>query len=200
MVYKSSKGPRMSGRAEPPVRSIGTDPVAFTDFYRAHVDEVTRFVARRVADPQLVADLTAEVFLAVIEAAAKYRGSVGGPRTWLFGIARNVIAAEFRRSAREQRAESLIAGRRLLDGDDVDRLMEKVDAYRQVRELHERLRALPEGERAVLELVSVDGLTVAEAAAALNIRQVAARVRLHRARQALLSARVQPIVAEEALS
>jgi RNA polymerase sigma-70 factor (ECF subfamily) len=190
----------MSGRAEPPVRSIGTDPVAFTDFYRAHVDEVTRFVARRVADPQLVADLTAEVFLAVIEAAARYRGSVGGPRTWLFGIARNVIAAEFRRSAREQRAESLIAGRRLLDGDDVERLMEKVDAYRQVRELHERLRALPEGERAVLELVSVDGLTVAEAATALNIRQVAARVRLHRARQALLSARVQPIVAEEALS
>jgi RNA polymerase sigma-70 factor (ECF subfamily) len=200
MVYKSSKGPRMSGRGEQSVRSIGTDPVAFTDFYRAHVDEVTRFVARRVADPQLVADLTAEVFLAVIEAAARYRGSVGGPRTWLFGIARNVIAAEFRRSAREQRAESLIAGRRLLDGDDVERLMEKVDAYRQVRELHERLRALPEGERAVLELVSVDGLTVAEAAAALNIRQVAARVRLHRARQALLAARVQPIVAEEALS
>ena len=69
----------MSGRAEPPVRSIGTDPVAFTEFYRAHVDEVTRFVARRVADPQLVADLTAEVFLAVIEAAARYRGSFGGP-------------------------------------------------------------------------------------------------------------------------
>jgi RNA polymerase sigma-70 factor (ECF subfamily) len=37
----------------------------------------------------------------------------------------------------------------------------------------------------VLELVSVDGLTVTEAAAALNIRQVTARVRLHRARQAL---------------
>ena len=126
----------MSRRAEPPVRSIGTDPAAFTEFYRAHVDEVTRFVTRRVADPQLVADLTAEVFLAVIEAAAQYRGSFGGPRTWLYGIARNVIAAEFRRSAREQRAESLIAGRRLLDADDIDRLTEQIDACRQVRELH----------------------------------------------------------------
>jgi RNA polymerase sigma factor (sigma-70 family) len=190
----------MSGRAEPPVRSIGTDPAAFTEFYRAHVDEVTKFVARRVADPQLAADLTAEVFLAVIEAAARYRGSSGGPRTWLYGIARNVVAAEFRRSVRELRAESLVAGRRLLDTDDVDRLMEKIDAFRQVRELHEELRALPEGERAVLELVSVDGLTVAEAAAALNIRQVAARVRLHRARRALLSAPVQPIVEEEVMS
>jgi RNA polymerase sigma factor (sigma-70 family) len=190
----------MSGRGEPPVRSIGTDPAAFTEFYRAHVDEVTRFVARRVADPQLVADVTAEVFVAVIEAAARYRGSTGGPRTWLYGIARNVIAAEFRRSVREQRAESLVAGRRLLDADDVDRLMEKIDAFRQVRKLLVELRALPEGERAVLELVSVDGLSVAEAAAALNIGQVAARVRLHRARRALRSIPVQPIVEEEVMS
>jgi RNA polymerase sigma factor (sigma-70 family) len=177
----------MGPRAEPPVRSIGTDPAAFTEFYRAHAGEVTRFVARRVADPQLAADLTADVFVAVIEAAEQYRGSFGGPRTWLYGIARNVIAGEFRRSARERRAEGLIAGRRLLDADDVDRLLAKIDASRQVRELHEELGALPDGERAVLELVSVDGLTVTEAAAALGIRPAAARVRLHRARRALRS-------------
>ncbi|MCW2916685.1 MAG: hypothetical protein JWN52_4753 [Actinomycetia bacterium] len=35
------------------------------------------------------------------------------------------------------------------------------------------LQVLPEGERAVLELVSVDDLTVAEAAAALGIRHPA---------------------------
>jgi hypothetical protein len=45
-----------------------------------------------------------------------------------------------------------------------------------------------------------DDLTVAEAAAALNIRQVAARVRLHRARQALLSAPARPVFAEEVMS
>jgi RNA polymerase sigma factor (sigma-70 family) len=190
----------MDAGVERSVRSIGTEPAAFTEFYRAHVHEVTRFVARRVADPQLAADLTAEVFLAAIEAAARYRGSAGGPRTWLYGIARNVIAAEFRRAAREQRAESLVAGRRLLDADDVERLTDQIDAFRQVRELHEVLRALPEGERAVLELVSVDGLTVAQAAAALHIRQVTARVRLHRARRALLSAPAQPVVEEEVMS
>jgi len=185
---------------EPRVRSIGTDPAAFTHFYRAHVDEVTRFVARRVADPQLAADLTAEVFLAVIEAAARYQGSFGGPRTWLYGIARNVIAAEFRRSARAQRAERMVAGRRLLDADDIERMTEKIDALRQVRELHAELQVLPEGERAVLELVSVDGLTVAEAAAALNVRQVTARVRLHRARLALRSGLVRHLVEEEVMS
>jgi RNA polymerase sigma factor (sigma-70 family) len=190
----------MNPRAEPQVRSIGTDPAAFTQFYRAHADEVTRFVVRRVADPQLAADLTAEVFLAVIDAAPRYRGSFGGPRTWLYGIARNVIAAELRRSMRERRAETLVAGHRLLDADDVDRLVEKIDAARQVRELHAALQALPEGERAVLELVSVDGLTVAEAAAALNIRQVTARVRLHRARQALGVAAAPSLVEKEVMS
>ena len=190
----------MGARAEPPVRSIGTDPVAFTEFYRAHVDEVTRFVARRVADPELAADLTAEVFLAVIEASAQYRGSFGGPRTWLYGIARNVIAAEFRRSSRERRMTGLIAGRRLLEADDVDRLVEKIDAARRVRKLHEELQALPEGERAVLELVAVDGLTVAEAAAALSLRPVTARVRLYRARRALRSTPVQSVVEREVTS
>src|SRR5580692_3833455 len=131
MGVTSSKELPMNRWAEPRVRSIGTDPAAFTQFYRAHVDEVTRFVARRVADPQLAADLTAEVFLAVIEAAAHYRGSFGGPRTWLYGIARNVIAAEFRRSARERRAEQVIAGRRLLDSDDIDRLTARIDASRR---------------------------------------------------------------------
>jgi RNA polymerase sigma factor (sigma-70 family) len=187
----------MEAGDEPPVRSIGTDQAAFSAFYRAHVGEVTRFVARRVADPQLVADLTAEVFLAVIEAASRYRGSAGGPRTWLFGIARNVIAAEFRRSARERRAESQVAGRRLLDADDVDRLVAKIDAAREVRQLHEELRALPDGERAVLELVAVDGLTIAEAAAALGIRPVTARVRLHRSRRALRPESFRPVIETE---
>jgi RNA polymerase sigma-70 factor (ECF subfamily) len=190
----------MGAGAEPPVRSIGTDPDAFTEFYRAHVDEVTRFVTRRVADPQLAADLTADVFLAVIEAAAHYRGSFGGPRTWLYGIARHVIAAEFRRSARERRAEDLIAGRRLLDADDVERLVEKIDASRRVRGLHAELQGLPEGERAVLELVWVDGLSVAEAAAALGLRPVTARVRLHRARRTLRSTSFQLGVETEVMS
>lgn len=190
----------MGARAGTPVRSIGTDPAAFTEFYRAHVGEVTRFVTRRVADPQLAADLTAEVFVAVIAAAAQYRGSVGGPRTWLYGIARNIIAADVRRSARERRAENLVAGRRLLDADDVGRLMEKIDASRKIRELHGELQALPDGERAVLELVAVDGLTVAEAASALGIRPVTARVRLHRARRALRSAPCQLAIETEVWS
>jgi RNA polymerase sigma-70 factor (ECF subfamily) len=47
------------------------------------------------------------------------------------------------------------------------------------------MERLPDGERAVLELVALDELSLAEAAAAVGIRPVAARVRLHRARRKL---------------
>jgi RNA polymerase sigma factor (sigma-70 family) len=164
---------------------IAYDPEAFEAFYRAHVEEVQRFVARRVDDPYLAADLTAEVFLAGIDAAAGYRRDRGSPGAWLFGIARNVIAAEHRRSARERRANARVRGRRLLGEDDVERMQERIDAASQSRALLAALAELPEGERAVLELVALDELSVSEAAAALAVRPVTARVRLHRARRAL---------------
>ena len=118
----------------------------------------------------------------------------------MYGIARNVIAAEFRRAAREQRAESLIAGRRLLDADDVDRLTERIDACGRSGSCTRRCGPSRRVSGRCWNCVSVDGLTVAEAAAALHIRQVTARVRLHRARRALLPAPVPPAVEEEVMS
>ncbi|MEU2335569.1 RNA polymerase sigma factor [Streptomyces sp. NPDC013172] len=164
------------------------DPAAFEEFYRRHVDGVTRFVARRITDPHLVADLTAEVFLAMLDSADSYRPGRGSETAWLYGIARNVVSVEWRRAARESRAVGRFAGRRLLEPDDVTRLEERIDAEAAARHHREALTGLPEGERAVVELVVVDQLTVAEAAAALGIRPVAARVRLHRARKALRAA------------
>ena len=70
-----------------PLTAIGTDPDALEEFYREHVEAVQRFVARRVFDPHVAADLTADVFVAVIEAAAGYRPDLGPPRAWLFGVA-----------------------------------------------------------------------------------------------------------------
>ncbi|MGD0701066.1 MAG: RNA polymerase sigma factor [Trebonia sp.] len=171
---------------------IARDPSAFEVFYRLHVVTVTRFVARRVSDPHTVADLTAEVFLAVIDSAHTYRPGRGSQRAWLFGIARNVIAGERRRTAAEQGKANRIAGRRLLADDDIARLEDRIDAESSARDLYQALSRLPGAERAVLELVAVDGLPVTEAAAALRIRPGTARVRLHRARNVLKQALGQP--------
>ena len=191
----ASANPDKAGRRRPEsCAQLAHDPDAFASFYREHVTDVTRFVARRVADPHTVADLTAEVFLAVIASAHSYRPSRGTPVAWLYGIARNVIAGERRRAAHELRTASRIAGRRLLDGDDIARLEERIDAESPGRAACQALAGLPPDERAVLELVAIDGLAVKDAAAALGIRQGTARVRLHRARRAARQAIGPPAV------
>ncbi|GAA2276946.1 RNA polymerase sigma factor [Streptomyces hawaiiensis] len=167
-----------------PAAAIG-DPRLFEEFYRRHVDAVLRFVARRVDDPHTAADLTAEIFLAVLDSAGTYRPHLGSETAWLYGIARNVVSSERRRIARETERDLRISGRRLLEPDDIARIEDKLDAESPGRRVLAALARLPEGERAVMELIAVDQLTVTEAAAALGIRQVTARVRLHRARKAL---------------
>ncbi|MEU4835973.1 RNA polymerase sigma factor [Streptosporangium sp. NPDC023615] len=164
---------------------IARDPEAFEVFYRRHFDAVTRFLARRIPDPHTVADLTAEVFLAVLDSAHTYRPDRGSETAWLYGVARNTLLAERRRSARELRAAGRISGHRLLESDDVARLEERIDAESPARRALEAMAALPEKDRALLELVAVDGLTPAEAATVLGIRQGTARVRLHRARRSV---------------
>ena len=164
---------------------ITSDPDAFERFYRQHVEEVQRFVARRVDDPYLAADLTADVFVAVIESAGSYRRSRGEPVAWLFGIARNVVAGERRRQAKELRATTRIRGRELVDDDDLAALQERITSESTARALYLDMTRLPPGERAVLELVALDGLTVGETGRALGIGAGAARVRLHRARSRL---------------
>lgn len=161
------------------------DPALFEEFYRRNIDGVLRFVARRVDDPHTAADLTAEIFLAAIDSAGRYRPGLGSETAWLYGIARNIVAAEHRRTAKEARLNRRIVGHRLLEPDDIARLEERLDAEREGRYALAALASLPEAERALLELVVVDQLTVSEAAAALGIRQATARVRLHRARRSL---------------
>lgn len=167
------------------VRRIAHDRAVLRSFYLSHYEAVQRFIARRVDDPYLAADLTADVFVAVIKASSSYRPGAAGELAWLYGIARNVVATEQRRRLHERRAVGRIAGQRLLDDDDLLELEERIDVEAQARGLYQAMGDLPDGERAVLELVALDGLTVTEAARALRITPVSARVRLHRARKAL---------------
>ncbi|MFB7179341.1 RNA polymerase sigma factor [Streptomyces sp. NPDC056257] len=157
----------------------------FGAFYEEHIDAVLGFVTRRVADPHLAADLTADIFLAAMGSTSGYRPNRGAPIAWLFGIARNVLSGHARGLARESGALARLSGRRLLEDEDVAALEERIDAQRAFRSLAERHAALSEPLRAALDLVVVDQLTPAEAAQALGVTQATVRVRLHRARRAL---------------
>lgn len=167
------------------LRWIGTDPDIFEAFYREHVDGLQMFVARRVGERERAADLTAEIFIAAVESVHRYRPRTGTPRAWLYGIARVVVANDARRREAERRREDHWKGSDLLDAEDAGRIDARIDAAARARELYAAMDRLPEGERVVLELVALDELSVAEAAAAAGVRPATARVRLFRARRKL---------------
>lgn len=169
------------------MNEIGSDPDAFEAFYREHLGFVRSFVARRVDDPHTAADLTADIVVAVIESAHRYQSGSGPAVAWLAGIARNVVAGHLRTQARELRAMSRIRGRALLDDASIERIAQRLDVERSTRALYRSLDALPATQRDVVELVAVDGLSLAEAAAALGIAAGTARTRYHRARTRLQS-------------
>lgn len=167
-------------------RTAGTGAATeFERLYRANVDAVTSYFARRTADPQLVADLTADTFVAVITGFASFDPRKGTARAWLFGVAGHVYAAHCAALSQQQRKLHRLAGRRELAQDQVGELLERIDAERAARGLLSELGTLPERDRAVIELVDMAGLRPQEAAAALGLAPGTVRMRLMRARARL---------------
>ena len=171
-----------------------TDAGATADFerlYRANAEAVTAYFARRSADPHVVADLTADTFVAVITGFASFDPRKGTARAWVFGIARRVYAAHCEAYSQQQHKIQRLAGRRDLDPDQVDELLDRIDAERIGADVLTALAMLPERDRAVIELVDIAGLRPKEAAAALGLPPGTVRMRLMRTR-ARLRARARP--------
>ena len=157
----------------------------FERLYRANVDAVTSFFARRTTDPQAVADLTADTFVAAITSMGTFDPGKGTARAWVFGIARRVHAAHCEARARQHDQARRLAGRRDLPPDHIEELEARIDAERSGRRLLRSLSALPEPDRAAVELVDIAGLRPAEAAKVLGTTAGALRMRLTRARARL---------------
>jgi RNA polymerase sigma factor (sigma-70 family) len=157
----------------------------FERLYRANVDAVTAYFARRSADPHVVADLTADTFVAVITGFGSFDPRKGTGRAWVFGIARRVYASYCEAYSHQQHKMQRLAGRRDLDPDQVEELVDRIDAERAGRHLVSELARLPDGDRAVVELVDIAGLRPKEAAAALGLAPGTVRMRLMRTRARL---------------
>jgi RNA polymerase sigma factor (sigma-70 family) len=166
----------------------GRDRAAFEEFYRRTVARVVAFAARRCRRPQEVPDLVAAIWLEVIASADRFDPGRGKAVPWVLGVAAKVTASDARRRARERLAAARLAGRRLLDEDDHARLERAIDAAAIAPGVRAAIESLPEGERLVVELVALEGLSPAGAGQALGLRPAAARMRLARARRKLREA------------
>ena len=132
------------------LETLRGDPHAFELFYRRHVDRVIGFAARRLREPADVADVVAATFLAVLTSAASYDRRRGEPSAWLLGVCWRVIAGTARRSSRDRALATKIAGRRLLDDDDIERLEERIAAEQSAEGLMRAVGRLKPRDREAL--------------------------------------------------
>jgi RNA polymerase sigma-70 factor, ECF subfamily len=162
----------------------GGSRAAFEELFARYRKPLYGFFGRRLNNPERAEDLTQETFLAVIRAASRYepRASV---RTYLYGIALKLLAAERRRFlTRSTSGQS--APEPKADGTP--------DCVLWVRQALEKLDA---PDREILMLREYEQLSYSDIAELLRIPVNTVRSRLFRSRLALKShleseARINP--------
>jgi RNA polymerase sigma-70 factor (ECF subfamily) len=150
----------------------------FESCFREHFAEVLAFTLRRVGGRELAEDLVSDTFAV----AWRRRDRIPDPALpWLYAVAANVIANEYRSTRRRHDLDLRLAHEAAADAAAPDPAvtLARRDAFSVA------FARLGEPEREVLRLAAWDGLGVREAAQVLGCSPGAYRVRLHRARRRL---------------
>ncbi|HEV2377146.1 MAG TPA: sigma-70 family RNA polymerase sigma factor [Streptosporangiaceae bacterium] len=169
-----------------------TDDAAerFELLYRQHFRAVLHYALARL-EPENARDAAAETFLI---AWRRLSDVPDDPRSWLFGVARKVVAGQCRSGSRREALRTRLAGAgagRPGSGEVGERVAERalvMTAFAQ----------LSENDREALRLIAWDGLTSKAAADVLGVTRFAFGVRLHRARRRLSAALAAAEPADEA--
>jgi RNA polymerase sigma-70 factor (ECF subfamily) len=155
----------------------------FETLYHEHAQSVFRFALHLSGDRDEAADLTSEAFLRAWASSAPIR--VATVRSYLFTIARHLYLQSLRRGRRRSPIEDTLP--------DPSPGPEQV--YETVHDLGvalSDLQRLGEADRAALVLRVVEDMPYGEIAATLGISLAATKVRIHRARLALIRRRETP--------
>jgi RNA polymerase sigma-70 factor (ECF subfamily) len=147
--------------------------------YRCLLDDIapalTSFLRRRTVDPQDLDDVYQETLMALHRVRHTYQPSRPF-EPWLFGIARHVAADHARRRRTRARWE-VITDAPPETGSQGDGAIP--------RQLEQALAKLSPAQRETIELLQLEGLSPAAAAARLGATAGAVKVRAHRAYKAL---------------
>jgi RNA polymerase sigma-70 factor (ECF subfamily) len=158
------------------LRRSAKSSAAFRLFYDRHVARLHGFMLRRTSDPRSAFELTAETFAEAWLSRGRFVDRGEGAAPWLFGIARNVIAASVRdrrvrRQARQRLGLEAAADVAAPDDGWLDGLDEA---------LRDAVDELPDSQREAVQMRVLDDAGYPAIAATLGISEGAARVRVHR--------------------
>lgn len=158
--------------SEQRVKATVTDADRLVD---EHYVEVYRLAIRLLRDREAAIDLTQDVFYRAVRALPRFRGE-STPRTWLYRITLN----EARRRRPRPSTVGLEAAAERADPSAVtaETALARLDAAR----LHALIAGLPVREREAIVLHYLQGLAVAETAAALGAPENTVKTWLFRGR------------------
>jgi RNA polymerase sigma-70 factor (ECF subfamily) len=163
----------------------------FDAFYRRHRDAVLSFHARRVAEPELAADLTAETFAAALLAVHDHdRGLPEVPLAWLFTIAHRKLIDSYRRGQVEDAARRRLSLEPIvIEDEDIARIEKTAQATDAATEL---ARCLPAEQYQALLARVIDEREYADIAGELNCSKSVVRMRVSRALNTLRAGMDKP--------
>jgi RNA polymerase sigma-70 factor (ECF subfamily) len=185
-VRVSAPAARIAGTDEVLLAESQACPEVFGELYARHFADIYRYMAARPG-PDVADDLAAETFLAAFRRRHAFDPRVGAVRPWLYGIATNLIAGHHRAESRRYGALARL-GVGVPGHDDEEQIAERLTAWQARRVLARALARLPGGERDVLLLTAIGGLSYAEVAFALSVPEGTVASRLNRARRRLAAA------------
>jgi RNA polymerase sigma factor (sigma-70 family) len=157
------------------------DPDAFVAFYRRHLASILAFFLRRTGDPELTADLTAEVFAAALLAARRYQPGKEPALAWLYGIAAHKLADSRRRGRVEARARKRLALEPLvIEDEDIGRIDQLAATADSQASVEAAVRELPEAQRDAVLARVVEERPYAEIAERMACSEMVVRQRVSR--------------------
>jgi RNA polymerase sigma-70 factor (ECF subfamily) len=172
-------------------RMLAGEQRAFDEFFNAYFDRLYRFaIVRLKNDPQIAEDAVQQTLCRAVEKLRNFRGEAA-LFTWLCQICRNIIVDMFRANSWAQSSAVPFE-----ETDEIRAALESISALRvddpeelllneQVKRLVQAvLDYLPRRYGDVLEWKYIQGLSVKEIAARLEIAPKAAESMLNRARTA----------------
>jgi RNA polymerase sigma-70 factor, ECF subfamily len=158
-----------------------TDPaIHFDRLFDDNYQAVYRYCVRRVGTTD-AEDATADVF-AVAWRRLDEMPQDASTRAWLYGVAYRVVGNQYRTRLRNLR---LVARLGSMPAEDPRPPWPEADQH--IETLYRALNSLSQDDRELIRLSSWEGLTRAEIATVLGIKDNAVDQRLHRARGRLKS-------------
>jgi RNA polymerase sigma factor (sigma-70 family) len=165
------------------VAGFRRDPELFTAVHDQYFRDIYVYVTGRLG-AQVAEDIAAETFCVAFGQRDRFDPDRGSLRSWLFGIATNLVAGHRRKEARRYQALARTEAEPAV-GSHEDRVVTSVAAGRMQPQLMRALATLSRGERDVVLLVALGQLSYAEVAQALGISEGTVGSRLSRARKKL---------------